>query len=118
MIIAREKWTQGTVNETRRQDLVVGSAAFTLGETARETACGRIFFLVVTLEGHEVSAGDSVFGATDCGEQHRVVHAQHDSTVGLFGQLTSLDADGSSIRQRDGLSNHVHRLFFLYDLFL
>ena len=108
MIVGGEQGAQGAVDEARRKDFVVGGAALTLGETAGETAGGRILFFVVTLQRHEVRSGNCVLCTANSGQEHGVVHAQHNGSIGLFGKLACLDADGASIGQRHGFGNHVH----------
>ena len=113
VIVAREEGTQRAVDQTRGENFIVGGTPFALREASGETPGGCVFFLVVTLQGHEVRAGDGVLCAAHCGQQHRVVQTEHDGAVGLLGQLAGLDADGAPIGQRDGLGNHVHRFIVL-----
>ena len=108
VIVRGKEGTKGTVNEARGQDLVVAGAAFALGKTTGEASHGRVLFFVITLQRHEIGAGYSVFGTANGSEKHGVVHAQHHCAVGLLRELTGLDADGASVRQRDCFGNNVH----------
>ena len=108
VIVRGKEGTEGTVNETRGQDLVAAGAAFALGETTGEASHGRVLFFVITLQRHEIGAGYSVFGTANGSEKHGVVHAQHHCAVGLLRELTGLDADGASVGQRDCFGNNVH----------
>ena len=67
------------------------------------------------MERHEVCAGLCCFGGTNSGQQHGVVHAEHDCAIGLLGQFAGFDADGASIGQRNGFGYHVHRMICLKD---
>ena len=108
MIVGGEEGTEGAVNETRGQNLVVACTAFAFGESTGETTHSGVFFFIVTLERHEIGAGGSVFGTANGSEKHGVVHAQHHCAVRLLCELTGLNADGASIRQGDSLCNNVH----------
>ena len=108
VIVRREEGTEGAVNETRSQNLVVASTTFAFGESTGEATHSGVFFFIVTLQGHEIGAGGSVFGTANGSEKHRVVHAQHHRAVRLLRELTGLNADGTSIRQGDSLCNNVH----------
>ena len=114
VIIAGEEGAEGAVNESGGKDFVVTGATFALGETSGEASGGRVLLFVVALKGHEVGAGGSVFGTADGGKQHRVVHAEHHRSVGLLCQFSSLNADGTPIRQRDSLCDNVHRKNIIY----
>ena len=109
MVVTGEERTEGAINKATRQNLIVASTTFALCETSGEAASSRILLFVVTLQGHEISTRNSVFSGGDGGQQHRIVHAKHHSTIGLLSKLTSLNADGASIRQFDGFCNYVHR---------
>ena len=108
VIVGGEEGAEGTIHQARGEDLVVASTAFALGETTGEASHGRVLFFVVTLQRHEIGAGYSVFGTANGSEKHGVVHAQHHCAVGLLRELTGLDADGASVRQRDCFGNNVH----------
>ena len=108
VIVGGEEGAEGTIHQARGKDLVVAGTAFALGETTGEASHGRVLFFVVTLQRHEIGAGYSVFGTANGSEKHGVVHAQHHCAVGLLRELTGLDADGASVRQRDCFGNNVH----------
>ena len=108
VIVRGEEGTEGAVNKTRSENLVVASTTFAFGESTRESTHSGVFFFVVTLERHEIGARGSVFGTANGSEKHGVVHAQHHCAIGLLRELTSLNADGASIRQGDSLCNNVH----------
>ena len=108
VIVAGEKGTQSAVHQTASENLVVVGLTLTLRETAGETSGCEILLSVLYLQGHEICTGNGIFGGTNGGQEHRVVHAEHHGSIGLFGQFPGLDADGSSIRQLDCLCNYVH----------
>ena len=108
MIVAGEERAQGAVHETACEDFVIVGLALTLGESTGESAGCIILLSVLHLQGHEVCSGNGIFCGANGGQEHGVVHAQHDGSIGLFGQFPGLDADGSSIRQLDCLSNYIH----------
>ena len=108
VIVRGEEGTEGAVNKTRSENLVVASTTFAFGESTGESTHSGVFFFIVTLERHEIGARGSVFGTANGSEKHGVVHTQHHCAIGLLRELTSLNADGASIRQGDSLCNNVH----------
>ncbi len=111
MVIVREKWAEHTVNQTRCQDLVVACAAFTLEEAAGETSVRGEFFFILNLEGHEVYALSGLFGRYYCRKEHSVAHAQFYRSIGLLCKFAGLQCDGTTVRQRDGFFDWIHKLF-------
>ena len=98
MIVAWEQWTQCTVHQTACKDFLVICLTLTLCETARETSGSTVLFTVFNLQRHKICARNSILGSTNSGQEHSVVHTQHNGTIGLFGQLSGLYANGTSIR--------------------
>ena len=111
MIIAGEERTQSAVHQTTSQNLVVVCLTLTLRKATGKTAGSKILLSVLYLQGHEICSGNGIFGCTNSGQEHRVVHTKHHGTIGLLGKFPGLDADGSSIRQLDCLCNYVHLVF-------
>ena len=106
-----EQGAEHAVNEAGSENLVVVGAAFTLGETARVTAKGRIFFFVFNLKRHEVGPFFGFLCRNHCGEQHGVAHSQFNSSIGLLGKLSSFEGDFATITQHDGFfSRCKHKL--------
>ena len=114
MIIAGEKGAQCAVHESAGQNLIITSLALTLCESSGETAGSGIFLAVLYLQGHKICSRYGILGSTYCGKQHRIVHTKHYRAISLLGQLSGLDADGSSIRQLDSLCNYVHLVDIKY----
>ena len=108
MIVAGEEGTQGAVHKTTSQNLVVVSLTLALRESARKASGCGILFSVLYLQGHEICSGNGIFGGAYSGQEHGVVHANDNGTIGLFRQFPGLDADGPTIRQLDCLCNNVH----------
>ena len=110
MVIAGEKRTQCAVNQTTSQNLLVIGLTLTLGETTRKTTCCAVLFTILYLQRHKICTRNCVLSTTNSGQEHGVVHAQHHGTIGLFCQFSSLNADFTSVRQRDSLCNYIHLL--------
>ena len=110
MVIAGEQGTQGTVNQTTCQNLVVIGLTLALCETSGETSGCAVLFTILYLQRHKICARDSILGTANSGQEHGVVHTQHHGTIGLFCQLSGLNADGTSVRQRHSLCNYIHLL--------
>ena len=108
VIVRREQRAEGAVHETAREDLLITRLAFTLRETSRETAVSRILLAILYLERHKICSRYCIFRCTNSGEEHGVTHTEHHRSIRLLCQLSCLDADFSSIRQRDLLCNYVH----------
>ena len=84
-----------------------------LEEAAGEATHGGVFFLIINGKGHEVDVLAYLFLRADGGQKHGVVHAYHSGTVGLFGQLASLDFDHTAIAEVESLSDDVFVHFFI-----
>ena len=110
MVIAGEQRTQGTVNQTTCQNLVVICLTLALCKTAGKTSGCTVLFTILYLQRHKICAGNSILGTANSGQEHGIVHAQHHGTIGLFCQLSGLNADGTSVRQRHSLCNYIHLL--------
>ena len=117
MEIIWEKGAESTVHQTARQDFIIRSASFTLGESTGETSESGIFFFVLYLKRHKICSGNCVLGGTNSSQQHGIAHAQHYRTVCLFCQLSRFERDGSSIRQLDCLDNWVNHKKVLISIF-
>ena len=98
VVVAGEKGTQGAVNQTACQNLVVVCLTFALSETTGETAGRTVLLAILYLQRHKICARNSILGTANSGQEHCIVHAQHHGSIGLFGQLSGLNADGTSIR--------------------
>ena len=90
VIVGREQWAQGTVNQAGNQDFIVRRLAFTTGETTRETTCTGKFLFVLHGQRHEIRTGNSVFRAAYCGKHHCVADSRHHCTVCLLGKFAGL----------------------------
>ncbi len=99
MIVGREQWTERAVNEPAGEDFLVRRFAFTLCETSRETAVCRILLAILYLEWHEICSRYCIFRRANSGQEHSVAHSKHYRPIGLFCQLSRLNADFSSVRQ-------------------
>ena len=95
--VVGEKGTQGAVDQTGDEDLMLRGACLALEETAGEATHGGVFFLVVNGERHEVDVLAHLALGAYGGQKHRVVHADNGSAVGLFGQLAGLDFDHAAV---------------------
>ena len=107
MVIAGEKRTEHAVNQTGCEDFIVRGTAFTLEEAAGEASERGEFFLVFNLKGHKVHALAGILGRHYSGKEHRVAHAHFNRSIGLLGQLASLDCDLAAIRKFDGFLDWV-----------
>ena len=99
MEVAWEERAQGTVHEAADEDLVVVWLTLALGETAGETSGCGILLAIFYLQWHEVCARHCVFSGTNGGKKHGVAHTERTGTIGLLGQLSGLNGDGTSIRK-------------------
>ena len=108
MVVGGEEGTEGTVDQTRGKNLVVTCLAFTLGETAGETACGTVLLAIIYLQRHKICTRNCVLSCTNSCQKHGVAHTEYCGTVSLFCNLSGLNCDGSSIRQLNCFRNYVH----------
>ncbi len=115
--VVGEEGTQGTVDQTGDENLMLRGTGLALEETAGEATHGGVFFLIVNGEGHEVDVLAHLFLRADGGQKHCVVHADNGSAVGLFGQLTGLDFDHAAIAEIELFSDNVH-CFLLFSITL
>ena len=113
VVVAWEKRSEGTVNETRNEDFVVVRSSFAARESARETSRGTELFFVIDRERHEVGSRNSVLRAANGGEEHGVATSYHHATVRLLCEFAGFDGDGSSITHCDGLCHYIHFLFYV-----
>ena len=117
--VVGEEGTQGTVDQTGDENLMLRGTGLALEETAGEAAHGGVFFLVVDGEGHEVDVLAHLLLRADGSQEHRVVHADNGSAVGLFGQLAGLDFDHAAVAEVETLSDNVfvHVFFIVFYYF-
>ena len=99
MEIAWEQRTEGAVNQTAYENLIIARLALTLCETTRETAGSGILLTVLHLEWHEIGSWYCIFCGADCGKKHRVAHTEHTRAISLFRQLSCLNGYLTSVRQ-------------------
>src|SRR6202012_4219739 len=101
----REERAHRTVDEARRQDLVVALTPLTLEEAAGDLAGGERLLDVVTGEGEEVEAGTLV--AADGGDEDDALAVRdEDGPVGLLGEAAGLEHEGPSV-DGDGFTNEM-----------
>ena len=112
MVVAGEKGTQGTVDETRCEDLIVAGLAFTLGEAAGETTCRSILLFVLHCQGHKIGTWSHGTSCTNGGKKHSATHAKFNGTIGLLRYLTRLEGDGTSITQGNRLLDWVNQIVY------
>ena len=115
MEIVGEEGTQGTVDQTGDEDLMLRGTGLALEETAGEATHGGVFFLIVNGERHEVNVLSHFFLGANGSQEHRVVHADHGSTVGLLGQLAGLDFNHAAVAEIEFFSDNVH-FFYCFRL--
>ena len=85
VVVSREQRTEGTVNESCNQNLVVRCFAFAAGKASGETTRRSKLLFVLYRQGHKIGTGHCVFGRADGSQNHRVAQSRHDSAVSLFG---------------------------------
>ena len=108
MEVAWEERTEGTVNETADENLVVAGFSLTLCETAREASRSGILLSVLYLQRHEICSWYCIFCGADCSEKDSVAHTECTRAVSLLRQFSCLDGYLTSVRQRDCFCNYIH----------
>ena len=111
MIVVREEGTENAVDQAGCKDFVIARATFALEETAGEAAGSGEFFLVLHLQGHEIDVLTHFRCGNDGCKQHGIAHAHLNRAIGLLCQLTGLDGNLTTVRQRDGFLDWVHRCY-------
>ena len=102
--ILREEGTDGAIDQTGDENLILGRACLAFEETAGETTHGTVFFLVFHLKGHEISAFNGLFFATHGCEQHGVAHGDDSSAVGLLRQLAGFNRNHTTVTDIESCS--------------
>ena len=91
VIVRREERAQGTVYQTRDEDLLIAGFTLTLSESARETACSTVLLTIVYLQRHEICSRNCLFGCANGSKQHGVAHTQDSSAIGLLRNLSGFN---------------------------
>ena len=107
VVVFREHRPQDAVDEAANQDFVVAQAAFAALKRTGNLAGRAEFLLVIYRQGQKVNPVALARGRYHRGEQHGVAEANHDGTVGEFGQPASFDGDNAAVGQRQGFGNGV-----------
>ncbi|MCY1216107.1 hypothetical protein D9M72_279720 [compost metagenome] len=109
----REQRADRTVDQARGQGFLLGRTAFTLEETAGDTAGGVGFFLVVDGQREETLARVGLLGANH-GHQNGdvVIHGDQNGTGSLTGDTASLEGNGR-LTELEFLDYRVHGVFLL-----
>ena len=112
MVVIREQRSEGTVDQTCRQNLIIGGFSLPLRKTAWESSVRAELLFVLHRQRHEIRSRYCFFRRTHCRQHHSVAHFHYDSAVRLLRQLTRLDTDRTAVRQSDRLSNYIHLFSF------
>src|SRR5262249_11303415 len=115
--IIRKQRTDGTIDETRSQRLLLGRASFSLEKATRNSACGVCLLDIVDSQREKIAAclRDTIPDSSD--QNDGIAHGNTYGSVSLTSQLARLQGDGvSSIRKR--LANNAQESILELDLSL
>ena len=103
----REQRANRTVDQTRRQRLLLARPAFALEEAARDAAGGVGLLLIVDGQREEVAARDVLLVADRGHEDDRVGHVDEDGAVGLTCDDAGFDGDVMGAVLEGSAGSHV-----------
>ncbi len=103
MIVVREQRTEHTVYKTGCEDLVIARTTLSLEKTARVSADGGIFLLILYCERHEVNPLVCLLGRTYGSKEHSVAHAHFHRAISLLCKFARLYRNLTAIAKLNGL---------------
>ena len=89
MVIIREQGTQRAVYQTGYQNLVIGTSSLPASKSSRETSQRSELFFIIG-QRHKVHVRTCILCRNNRSQKHRIAHLQHNSPIGLFGELSGL----------------------------
>ena len=107
VVVFGEHRPQDAVDEAANQDFVVAQTAFAALKRAGNLAGRAELLLIINRQRQKINAVALARGRHHRGEQHGIAEANHDGSVGKFGQLAGFDGDNAAVGQRQGFGNGV-----------
>ena len=107
-----EQRADGTVNQARGEDFLLGRPAFAFEEAAGNASRGVGAFLVVDRHREEILPRHRLALRHDGDEHHGVAHAGEAGAAGLTRDLAGFEGDGMTA-VLEGLGNLGHGYIFL-----